>query len=92
MKWLVNCGFLLTLLLVDRGRADEDLVVAPDPGDDGSVEDDISIKYDMYNGSINICQNVADGVFLPYVDDCDKYIECQSKSRVSHGISIYINI
>ncbi|XP_017016324.1 probable chitinase 10 [Drosophila kikkawai] len=78
MKWLIKSGFLLTLLLVDRGRADEDLVVAPNPGDDGNAEDDISIKYDMYNSSINICENVADEVYLPYVDDCDKYIECQN--------------
>lgn len=62
-----------------RSRSEDDLVVAPAPDDDrdGEVIED---QYDMYNNTqINVCRNVADGVYLPYVGDCAKYIECQSK-------------
>nr|AAM11210.1 RE18809p [Drosophila melanogaster] len=83
MKWLLN-GLLLLfiILMVHRNRADEDLVVAPGPDDDGeglNVQDkDI---YDMYeNTQINVCGNVADGVYLPYVGNCSKYIECENNT------------
>ncbi|KAH8379051.1 hypothetical protein KR009_002815 [Drosophila setifemur] len=73
---LIICG-LLALLLVNRIRADEDLVVAPDP-DDGKEGENDEAHYDMYNNTkINICHNVADGVYLPYVNNCEMYIECQ---------------
>ncbi|EDW72614.1 uncharacterized protein Dwil_GK17094 [Drosophila willistoni] len=52
-------------------------VTAPSPGGDRDEEDDIGPIYDIYvNTSINICANVADGVNLPYVGNCDMYVEC----------------
>ncbi|XP_017128100.1 uncharacterized protein LOC108146589 [Drosophila elegans] len=84
MKWLINSGILLVVLSVHGIQAEEDLVVAPGPDDDRNGEDD-SI-YDIYkNTQIDVCNNVVDGVFLPYVGDCDKYIECKNNTILKIG-------
>ncbi|XP_022216974.2 probable chitinase 10 [Drosophila obscura] len=82
MKWLMYLGLLVLLLLIDNvwGADNEDLVVAPSPNDDREGEDDISM-YDMYNNTdINICANVVNGTYLPYIGNCNSWIECENES------------
>ncbi|KAI8041163.1 hypothetical protein M5D96_005415 [Drosophila gunungcola] len=87
VKWLINSGILLVVLCAHGIQAEEDLVVAPGPDDDregGNGEDDS--VYDIYkNTQIDVCNNVVDGVFLPYVGDCDKYIECKNNTILKIG-------
>ncbi|XP_034659511.1 protein obstructor-E [Drosophila subobscura] len=80
MKWLMYLGALVLVFLIDNvwGDDNEGLVVAPSPEDDREGEEDELSKYDMYNNThIKICANVANGVHLPYVGSCSKWIECE---------------
>ncbi|KAH8270444.1 hypothetical protein KR018_010162, partial [Drosophila ironensis] len=78
VNWVSISVLMFALLLAERARGDEDLIIAPSPDDEreGNDEDD---QYDVYeNSQHNICHNIADGVCLPYVNDCDKFIECEN--------------